>query len=157
MATHPDGTPSNYTTTTTYTATSTNNVTKKIKRRIVLPRLIREICSMMHPFRLFQNITDIFVRSYFLWLGVPCLLLAIILFYGFHNPTHRILKSGTSYSFWLLFVTRLTVTLGLARLTIYVIVDGFMLGTHLAVKTLGPLVTLAAATGKVREQTDEHP
>jgi len=47
--------------------------------------------------------------------------------------------------------------LGLARLTIYVIVDGFMLGTHLAVKTLGPLVTLAAATGKVREQTDEHP
>ena len=118
------------------------------KRRKWLPRWVRELCSMCHPFRVFQNCTDILVQSHFLWVGVPCLLGSAFCCYLLDNPTLYFLPGETPLAVWLLFVCRQTVTLGLARLTVYILIDGLMLGTHLAVQTLGPLITLAAATGK---------
>ncbi|CAB9501431.1 expressed unknown protein [Seminavis robusta] len=116
--------------------------------RRVVPRWIRELCSMCHPMRLFNNCHDILVRSQFLWIGFPCLLGSAFCVYILDNPRLHFLPGDTTLAVWLLFATRQTVTLGIARMTVYVLVDGLMLGTHLAVQTLGPLVTLTAATGK---------
>ena len=118
------------------------------KRKHFFPRWFREVCAMMHPVRVARNCLDIVVESYFLWVGVPCLLASAVLFYLLENPELDFLPGEATLSWWLLFATRQTVTLGLARMTVHVVVDGFMLGTRLAVQTLGPLLTLTAATGK---------
>ena len=134
---------------TTTTTTMPTTTTGRRKKKFWMPRWIRELAALLHPFRIFHNCLDVLVQSYFLWVGVPCLVLAACLFYLLDNPVGLyFMPTGTSLASWLLFATRQTVTLGLARLSVFVVVDGFMLGTHLAVQTLGPLLTLAAATGK---------
>ncbi|CAB9529446.1 expressed unknown protein (Partial), partial [Seminavis robusta] len=112
------------------------------------PRWMREVGAMCHPYRVATNCHDILVRSFFLWVGVPCLLASAVFYYLLDNPVVTFLPGNITAAWWLLFATRQTVTLGIARLTVYVLVDGFMLGTRLAVQTLGPLLTLIAATGK---------
>lgn len=117
------------------------------KKKFKIPRLVREILALCHPYRVFNNCHDILVRSHFLWVGVPCLLGSAICYYLLDNPSLHALPGETTIAVWLLFATRQTVTLGLARLAVFILVDGLMLGTHLAVQTLGPLITLSAATG----------
>jgi len=114
----------------------------------IFPRWMRECGSMLYPARLAGNIVDILVQSFFLWVGVPCLLSSFAFYYCLENYELEFLPGNATASWWLLFACRQTVTLGLARMTVYVVVDGFMLGTHLAIKALGPLLTLTAATGK---------
>ena len=113
-----------------------------------VPRLLRELCSMCHPVRVLQNVHDILAMSYFWWIGVPCLVLSAFFYYLLDNPKAlKILPEDTTIAVWLLLITRQSVTLGLAQLSVFIIVDGFLLGTHLGVKTLGPLLTLAAERG----------
>ena len=139
-----------------------------------LPEWLLEICAMCHPLRMLRNVREILVQSHFFWIGIPALFLSALCYYYLGNPSFYFLPGRTTIAMWLLFVSagltfhendhyddsydcisfltvqifRQTVTLGLARLTVYILVDGVMLGTHLAVRTLGPLITLAAATGK---------
>ena len=125
-----------------------NNNLMSTKQPHLFPRWMRECGAMCHPYRVACNCQDILEQSFFLWVGVPCLLTSMAFFYGLENYQVPFLPGDATVSWWFLFATRQTVTLGLARMTIYVVVDGFMLGTRLAVQTLGPLLTLTAATGK---------
>jgi len=125
-----------------------NRPYKCFKAKHIFPRWMREVGAMCHPIRVARNCQDILVRSYFLWFGFPCFLLSYCLFYLLGNPEFDFLPGEQTLAWWLLFITRQTVTLGLARMTVFIFVDGFMLGTRLAVQTLGPLLTLTAATSK---------
>lgn len=130
-----------------HTDTNNNNI-MSTKQPHLFPRWMRECGAMCHPYRVAYNCQDILEQSFFLWVGVPCLLTSMAFFYCLENYQVPFLPGDATVSWWLLLATRQTVTLGLARMTIYVVVDGFMLGTRLAVQTLGPLLTLTAATGK---------
>lgn len=118
------------------------------KKKHWFPRPVREFCAMVHPYRVARNCHDILEQSFFLWIGFPCLLTSWCLFYLLGDPEWEFLPGSATLAWWFLFATRQTVTLGLARLMVYVFVDGFMLGTRLAVQKLGPLLTLIAATSK---------
>ena len=144
MGIHPSGPYSSMKDPTNKNTMSTNN-----KQPHFFPRWMRECGAMCHPYRVVRNCQDILEQSFFWWIGVPCLITSILFFHvSGINYVVPFLPGNATISWWFLFATRQTVTLGLARMTIYVVVDGFMLGTRLAVQTLGPLLTLTAATGK---------
>lgn len=76
---------------------------------------------------------------------VPLLAIAAILFYWGDNPMGPM---GGSWSWWLIFVARLSVCFVLAQLTQFVIIDFICLETQIAVRFIGRLLTLMAVQAK---------
>jgi hypothetical protein len=83
-------------------------------------------------------------KAFFLLL-VPIFCLAFILFYIAGNPGNF---RGASYSWWCLFAIRLGITLTLARITEFILIDYIALETSLSVRFIGRLLTLMLIQAK---------
>jgi hypothetical protein len=71
-----------------------------------------------------------------------------VVYYHLGNPNLEFMPGHASVAWWLIFVGRQCITLELARLTQWLLVDKIILGTRVAVKCLGPLPTLYAIQAK---------
>lgn len=80
------------------------------------------------------------LKLFFLFM-IPCLGLSAILYYFAGNP---IGPSGGSYSWWLQFFVRLSITFVLAEVTQFILIDFICLETKLAVLAIGRMLTLMA-------------
>ena len=92
--------------------------------------------------RLQALLLHLILRSPFVWLGIPLSLAAWVLFYWLGNPKLDFLPGEATLSWWCNFAVRQLVTLELARLSMWLLVDVLVLGTRITVKLLGPLLTL---------------
>ena len=79
--------------------------------------------------------------SWFLLSSLPLFGLAWILYYGFGNPVLEFLPGGVSLAWWLDFVGRQILTLALAHVSEYLVLECLLFHNH---KWLGPLVTMTA-------------
>eukprot|EP00557_Chaetoceros_sp_GSL56_P005248 CAMPEP_0176505866 /NCGR_PEP_ID=MMETSP0200_2-20121128/16732_1 /TAXON_ID=947934 /ORGANISM="Chaetoceros sp., Strain GSL56" /LENGTH=1081 /DNA_ID=CAMNT_0017905467 /DNA_START=263 /DNA_END=3505 /DNA_ORIENTATION=- len=85
-----------------------------------------------------------FIKAFFFVL-VPLLVLAFILFYFAGNPGNF---RGASYSWWCLFAIRLGITLTLARVTEFILIDYIALETNITVRVIGRMLTLMLIQAK---------
>jgi hypothetical protein len=79
---------------------------------------------------------------------VPLLAIAAFFFYRLDNPTLPFLPNDTSVSWWILFVIRSYLTLILAYVTEYLVVDVLATRSPVSVQTFGPLFTLYVMNAK---------
>ena len=79
------------------------------------------------------------------FLIMPLVAVSTILFYSLDNP---IASLGASYSWWLLFAARHAITLILAQITQFILIDYIALETRFAVLFVGRLLTLMAVQAK---------
>ena len=103
--------------------------------------------EVFHPVLFVQSFFRFVTSSWFTKLGLPSLIAAFILFYYVGNPTFDFMDKATA-SWWLIFVTRQTLTLELALITEFLIIDCFALRSRWVVKLFGPLVTLFVINSK---------
>lgn len=103
--------------------------------------------DILHPVSLGRSILRFLTSSFFARLGFPSLVAAFVLFYLLYNPSIDIIGNAT-ISWWLLFITRQTLTLQLAIATQCVVIDGLALKSRYAVKLLSPLLTLCVISSK---------
>eukprot|EP00978_Attheya_sp_CCMP212_P004542 scaffold9911_cov48-Attheya_sp.AAC.1 len=85
---------------------------------------------------------------HFLVFGLPCIVGAFVCFYQLGRPHPDFLPHNTSISWWLLFLARQSVTLELAVLTQFIIMDALALRTKWAAKFWSPFVTLCVIQAK---------
>eukprot|EP00557_Chaetoceros_sp_GSL56_P008411 CAMPEP_0176506328 /NCGR_PEP_ID=MMETSP0200_2-20121128/16971_1 /TAXON_ID=947934 /ORGANISM="Chaetoceros sp., Strain GSL56" /LENGTH=975 /DNA_ID=CAMNT_0017905945 /DNA_START=568 /DNA_END=3491 /DNA_ORIENTATION=+ len=110
--------------------------------------LFRHCCL---PFISFKNLIRVQRKSIrrsfnaFFLLLIPTFCLAFVLFYIAGNPGTFF---GASYSWWCLFAIRLGITLTLARITEFVLIDYIALETSLSVRLIGRLLTLMMIQAK---------
>jgi hypothetical protein len=123
-------------------------VVKKRTDRYSSKRLLRRIAKMCHPFTLLQALWHTILHSYFVTLSLPAFVAAWVVYYHLGNPNLEFMPGHASVAWWLIFVGRQCITLELARLTQWLLVDKIILGTRVAVKCLGPLPTLYAIQAK---------
>ncbi|KAL7569467.1 hypothetical protein ACA910_009701 [Epithemia clementina (nom. ined.)] len=125
------------------------NRVKRKQQRKLFRYLRRCLCDyIFNPAFLCQLIyQNVILHSLVISLALPCFIAAWLLFYNLGNPTFDFLPDGR-LSWWLNFVGRQVLVLELSRLTQWLLLDGFVLGTRFSVRLLGPLVTLTAIQAK---------
>jgi hypothetical protein len=109
---------------------------------------LRRCCMPWFAFRTLLAVQKKQIRRFFkafFFLLVPLLCLAFILFYFAGNPGHF---RGASYSWWCLFAIRLGITLTLARITEFIIIDYIALETNITVRFFGRMLTLMLIQSK---------
>jgi hypothetical protein len=78
--------------------------------------------------RLFwTDLLRVILRSPLVWVALPCAVAALILYYPLANPMIDFLPGSVTVAWWFNFIARQTVTLEMARLLEYVIVDSLLL------------------------------
>ncbi|KAL7573195.1 hypothetical protein ACA910_018852 [Epithemia clementina (nom. ined.)] len=124
-----------------------NRVRRKQQNKLV--RYIRRFCRdyLCNVFFWRRLVWHNVVHSYMTYVALPCLVTAWILFYHCGNPTFDFVPDGR-LSWWLNFVARHVLLLEFSRLSQWIFLDGFVLGTRMSVQWLGPLVTLTALQAK---------
>ena len=108
----------------------------------------RRHCAPCYTFTNFLKVrwTDIkYQVMMVIYLMVPCLGVAAILYYFMGNPEG---PYNSSYSWWLIFIVRLSVTRLLAQLSQFILIDFICLETRLAVMSVGRMLTLMAVQAK---------
>jgi hypothetical protein len=108
----------------------------------------RRHCAPCYTFTNFLKVrwTDIkYQVMMVIYLMVPCLGVAAILYYWTDNPEG---PYNSSYSWWLIFIVRLSVTRLLAQLSQFILIDFICLETRLAVMSVGRMLTLMAVQAK---------
>jgi hypothetical protein len=98
-------------------------------------------CDPSRAFRLFCRALNV---SLMLWIAVPLSMAAFILYYYADDPEVDFLPGEETLSWWFNFAARLCVTLELAFLSQWLLVDCILLTTGFA----GPLVTLTFLQAK---------
>lgn len=102
---------------------------------------------------LVKQCIQVFFRSYLFKLAIPLFLLALLVYYCLGNPKWNItFSSGAtqdqqrriSIAYLINLVGRQVVTLELARLTQWIVLDCILLGSRLIAQVLGPFVTMIA-------------
>jgi hypothetical protein len=112
-------------------------------------RKIGRCCTeCLHPVRILQRIVAIFESAHFLWLSLPLFAAAWILYYYFGNPELDFMPGNATVSWWFNFLGRHLITLELARVTEWLVIDCFLLGSRFTVQLFGPFLTLLAIQGK---------
>ena len=86
-----------------------------------------------------------YILKMYLYLIMPLIAVSAILFYIADNP---IASLDASYSWWLLFAVRHIITLLLAQITQFILIDYIALETRFAVLFVGRLLTLMAVQAK---------
>jgi hypothetical protein len=86
-------------------------------------------------------------KTVFLWMGIPLIGIATLLFYVFENPPTGLSTDGSSAyhasaSWWLIYFLRQVITLSVALLLQIILVDFFSIGSRVMLKILGPIFTL---------------
>jgi hypothetical protein len=84
------------------------------------------------------------ITAYFCFAAIPLFILAWIFFYHLGNPHFEFLPGNTTMSWWLNFTGRQLLTLEMARMAQFFIIDGLTLRSKLVIQLGGPLVTLLA-------------
>jgi hypothetical protein len=108
----------------------------------------RNRCGPCYTFTSFLKVRwgDIkYLFKMFLYLMAPCLGIAAVLFYLAGNPQGAY---NSSISWWFIYVVRLSITLLLAQLSQFLLIDFICLETRLAVMAVGRMLTLMAVQAK---------
>ena len=119
---------------------------KRIKKTCCMSKGNR-LSEVLHPSIVFKAFIRFLTSSCFVRIGVPCLLAAFVLFYYMGNPTFDFADKATG-SWWLVFVARQCLTLELAHLTEFFLIDGLALRSRWVVRLFGPLLTLFLINSK---------
>ena len=101
-------------------------------------RGVRE--KMCNPTYWFQTVWYLLRSSYFVTFGILAFVAAWFSFHVCGNPTMNFLPGTVSW--WLNFVARQCLTLDFARILQFLVIDKVVLSLRVAVRFLGPLVTL---------------
>lgn len=104
-----------------------------------LKRFFLQYCNISF---LVSQTNEMFRRSYFIRAAIPLCITASILFYFLGNPRFYFLPGEVTLAWWLNLFGRQCVTLELARVAQFILIDCIMLRTRTAVPFLGPFVTL---------------
>ena len=88
------------------------------------------------------------LRSYFCLVGIPLFIASFILYYFVGNPELDFLPGAATLAWWCDFLGRQVVTLELARLSQWLLVDVLVLQSRIGVRFLGPIVTLLCIQSK---------
>jgi hypothetical protein len=91
-----------------------------------------------------KGFVNVILHSFAITLGVPSFLASIIVFYTLGTINLDFLPGEANLVWWLAFLARQCVTLDLARMSQWFLVDCVALRSRLAVLYLGPLITLWA-------------
>ena len=122
------------------------------QRRSTLPVWKRFIyrCSayLCDPFYLIQRLYAVLRTSYLMRVALPLFVVAWTLYYGAGNPTWEFIPGSAHSSWWINFLGRQVVTFELARLTQWVVLDCFLLGSRTSALWMGPFVTMIAVQGR---------
>jgi len=95
-----------------------------------------------------QHVWHIVRNSYLVQLGLPLFIAALGMYYGAGNPPWTFIP-GRQHSAWLLnFLGRQVVTLELARLTQWLVLDCILLGSRHVAHWVGPIVTMTAVQSR---------
>ena len=119
---------------------------KRIKKTCCMSKGNR-LSEVLHPSIVFKAFIRFLTSSCFVRIGVPCLLAAFVLFYYMGNPTFDFARRATG-SWWLVFVARQCLTLELALLTQFFLIDALALRSRWVVRLFGPLLTLFLINSK---------
>lgn len=111
-------------------------------------RVKRKAFILFQPQNLRHVLVDLATRSVILWVGLPCFLLALVMAGVLGNPQSDFLPWRTTYAWWLLFLTRQTVTFDLARIAQWLSIDTFFTNTRFGMKWFGPSLTFFALQSK---------
>jgi hypothetical protein len=86
------------------------------------------------------------LRSFAVTIGLPLFIFAVILFYVLESGLLEIdfLPGNATFCWWLIFSARQCVTLDVARIVQWILVDYIALSSKIAVRIFGPLLTLVA-------------
>lgn len=125
---------------------SNNNASGKETHRA--KTFYRRRCVPCYTFTSFINVrwSDIkYLLKMFFFLMIPSLGLSAILYYLAGNPLG---PYGASYSWWLQFLVRQSITFMLAQFTQFILIDFIALETKLAVMAIGRMLTLMAVQAK---------
>jgi small-conductance mechanosensitive channel len=113
-----------------------------------LRKLAHKIACCCNPLRLVRLIWRMIRSAYFVGLALPLFIAAWICYYYLGNPHFDCMPGPATLSWWFNFVGRQLLTLELARLAQFILIDGLVLGSKQTVHWLGPLVTLWALQAK---------
>jgi hypothetical protein len=94
------------------------------------------------------QLCQVILDSYFVKLAMPLFVAAVALYYGCGNPPWSFIP-GRQHSAWLLnFLGRQVVTLELARMTQWLVLDCILLGSRSVAILVGPFVTMTAVQSR---------
>ena len=99
---------------------------------------IKHCCGhYLHPIKILRLIARAVMSSWTISLALPALALAFFLYYQIGNPKLDFMPGDATLAWWILFAARQIVTLDIARLTQWILVDNFM-ASSFSVKLFGP-------------------
>ncbi|KAL3902660.1 MAG: hypothetical protein SGILL_010746, partial [Bacillariaceae sp.] len=118
---------------------------KSVKKKKQLPSSwLRVLCwNVFHPLPLLQGFWYFLTcHTNLVTVALPLFFMAYMFYYAMGNPQWSFLPGHASMAWWCNFLGRQVLVLDLARLVQWCFIDKIVLGTRIAVKCLGPLLTL---------------
>jgi hypothetical protein len=121
--------------------------TRRRSRRLwrKMRRVLRSCCN---PVDNLMWLVRVLRAAYFFWMSLPLFGSAWLLYYYFGNPELDFMPGTATVSWWFNFIGRHLLTLELARVTEWLVIDCCALGSRLAVTLFGPYLTLLAIQAK---------
>lgn len=132
---------------------STTADTAQRRRRVWYERLVRRVYkkSRRRLIKFWQSTVFVVrflwhavITAYFCFAAIPLFVTAWIFFYYLGNPHFDFLPGNTTMSWWLNFTGRQLLTLEMARMAQFFIIDGLTLRSKIVIQLGGPLLTLLA-------------
>lgn len=118
------------------------------KKKTNWQKMRQRVCYFFHPERLIASFCRTMESAYFVMASVPIFFSSWLLYQYLDNPSFDFLPGDASLAWWVNLVGRLCLTLELARLIQWIVMENIILGTRLAARLLGPFVTLYAIQGR---------
>lgn len=107
---------------------SSESNTQSRGRRVTASR-VRRLRSFLTR-RFWKQVGAAILRSTLLWVALPCAIAALVLYYPFANPMVDFLPGSVTLAWWFNFIAKQMVTLELARLLEFIVVDTILLKTR---------------------------
>ena len=118
------------------------------KKRSHWQKMRECISRFLDPRRLLILLCRTAESAWFFMASVPIFFFSWVLYQYLDNPRFDYLPGNASLAWWVNLLGRLCLTLELARLAQWIVMDNIVLGTRTAARLLGPLVTLYAIQGR---------
>jgi len=107
----------------------------------------RKLSDRCHPMQLFRRSFHFLKGSFIICVSLPLCIMAMVLFYGLGNPELFWMPGQAKLSWWFNFAARQAVTLELARMTQWLIIDVIILSPF-SVNLFGSIVTFYCILSK---------
>lgn len=116
------------------------------RKKTCLARFLRSLLRVWHfvAARFYPCV----VCSYVSYIALPLFALAWALYYYLGNPEFDFMPGHATLSWWCNFMGRQVITLELARLTHWMVLDVVVLTSRFAARFLGPIVTMTAVESR---------